>query len=62
LIVEEGLVSTQRNFAKELLEEFNRKDVSLVIFALDSTQKLTVIDAGLFDNPSFYRKTVGKVS
>ena len=62
LQVPEGLVLTQRKFVKDLLEEFGCQHMSPVVCPLDSTQKLSVEDGELFDNPSLYRKAIGKVN
>ena len=58
----QGLVLTQRKFAKELLQEFGSPDMSLVLTPLDSTQKLGPEDGDLFEDPSLYRQIVGKLN
>ena len=60
--VEQGLLLTQRKFAKELLEEFGCQDLSPVTCPLDISCKLTTDGGDLLDNPSLYRKGVGKLN
>jgi len=62
LQVEQGLLLTQRKFAKELLEEFGCQDLSPVTCPLDISCKLTTDGGDLLDNPSLYRKGVGKLN
>jgi len=62
LTVPEGLVLTQRKFSKELLEEFGCQDMTSVLCPLDSTQQLSAEDSELFDNPSLYKKIIGKLN
>jgi len=62
LQVDEGLLLTQRKFAKELLHEFDCHDTSAVSCPLDITCKLTADEGDFFDNPSLYRKGVGKLN
>ena len=62
LQVDEGLLLTQRKFAKELLHEFDCHDTSAVFCPLDITCKLTADEGDFFDNPSLYRKGVGKLN
>jgi len=62
LQVDEGLLLTQRKFANDLLHEFDCHDTSAVSCPLDITCKLTANEGDLFDNPSLYRKGVGKLN
>jgi len=62
LQVPQGLVLTQRKFAKELLEEFGNPAMAPVLTSLDSTQKLGADDGDPFEDPSLYRTIVGKLN
>jgi len=57
-----GLVLTQRKFAKELLAEFGDPEATSVVCPLDSTHKLAADQGDFFENPSLYRKIVGKLN
>jgi len=60
--VEEGLLLTQRKFARELLQEFGCADSRSVSCPLDLSQKLTVDAGELLDDPSLYRRGIGKLN
>ena len=60
--VEEGLLLTQRKFARELLQEFGCDDLSSVSYPLDLSQKLTTDAGDLLDDPSLYRRGIGKLN
>ena len=62
LSVPQGLVLTQRKFAKDLLTNFGSLNMPPVSTPLDCAQKLSAIDGDLFENPSLYRKIVGKLN
>jgi len=62
LHVEEGLLLTQRKFAKELLEEFGCTNLSSVSSPLDLSHKLKAEEGDLLDDPSLYRRGVGKLN
>ena len=49
--VEEGLLLTQRKFAKELLKEFDCGDLSSVSCPFDLSHKLTAEVGELLDDP-----------
>ena len=62
LHVDQGLLLTQRKFARELLQEFDCLDCTPVSCPLDITCKLSATEGDFFDNPSLYRKGVGKLN
>lgn len=62
LPVAEGLILTQRKFAKEVLEEFLDPNATSVICPLDCTQRLAADQGDFFDNPDLHRRIVGKLN
>ena len=62
LSTEEGLVLTQRKFATEVLKEFLDDNATSVICPLDCNQKLSIDQGDLMENPSLYRRIVGKLN
>ena len=57
-----GLILTQRKFVRELLAEFGDNNDTVVVCPLDSTHKLSANQGDLFDDPTLYRKIVGKLN
>ena len=57
-----GVILTQRKFVRELLAEFRDTQDTVVVCPLDSNHKLLADQGDLFDNPTFYRKIVGKLN
>ena len=57
-----GLVLTQRKFTKELLEEFGDKEATPVMCPLDYNHKLIVDEGDIFNDPTLYKKIVGKLN
>ena len=57
-----GLVLTQRKFAKELLAEFADSEAVSVVCLLEYNHRLAADQGDLFENPSLYRKIVGKLN
>jgi len=57
-----GLFLTQRKFVRDLLAEFGNKHDTVVVCPLDNTSKLAADQGELFDNPTLYRKIVGKLN
>jgi len=62
LHVREGLCLTQRRFAQELLQEFACADLSSASYPLDVSHKLTLDEGELLENPSLYRRGIGKLN
>ena len=62
LQVAEGLLLTQRKFVKELLQEFDCYDLSLLSCPLDIRCKLTAKAGELLVDSSLYRKGIGKLN
>ena len=60
--MEEGLLLTQRKFAKELLQEFGYADLNPISCPLDLSHKLTAEGGELLDNPTLYRRGIGKLN
>jgi len=62
LPTKDGLILTQRKFAKELLAEFGDKDAAPMLCPLDSNHKLAADQGDLFVDSSLYRRIVGKLN
>jgi len=62
LPTKDGLVLTQRKFAKELRAEFGDKDVVPVVCPLESNHRLAADQGDIFEDSSLYRKIVGKLN
>ena len=62
LQVDEGIILTQRKFAKELLQEFAFDNLCPVSCPLDLSRKLTLEEAEPLDDPTSYRRGIGKLN
>jgi len=62
LRAEKGLLLTQRKFTLELLREFNANTLSSVCCPLDYNTKLTPHEGLLLEDPSSYRRLIGKLN
>lgn len=60
--VDEGIILTQRKFARELLQDFSCSDLSSVTCPLDLNHKLTMDEGELLDDPASYRRGIGKLN
>jgi len=62
LQTDQGLLLTQRKFTLDLLKEFNCLQYSIVICPLDYNVKLHPNEGILLQDPSLYRRLVGKLN
>lgn len=58
---EEGLYLHQHNFFYDLLLEVSLENAKLLSLPIDTNVKISPIDGVLLDNPTIYRKFVGKL-
>ena len=57
----DGVVTSQRKYALDILQETGMIDYRLVDSPMDPNQKLTTKEGELFSDPEKYRRLVGKL-